>query len=59
METTQTNEIEECQNDEHEWEWRAWSTLAYVQGYWVCKKCGKMKLETERWNDFDNNYTIV
>jgi len=56
METTQTSKIDdkyrwECQNDKHEWEWKDWSTSVIVRGYWVCKKCGKMKMETMGWHN--------
>ena len=55
METTQTSEIEKCQDNKHEWEWRDWSTSTYLYGYWrICMRCGVIKYNWPHWSE--NNY---
>ena len=43
--------IKSCQNDRHEFEWNDWSTSMYLQGFWICKKCGTIRYNWQHWKD--------
>ena len=41
-----------CKDDNHEFEWKDWSTSVYLLGYWVCKNCEIVKF---KWQDWETN----